>query len=579
MNLDDLFLLRGWINQIPWSVLDEQRSEGGEPARRRLKTLRRDLAKKARFYDKPDIVALWLSQRQSNETWSKQAERALNTLNRLPEPVPAGDQELRRWLPEKVCATLPVSVTTWSEAINWLEEGRGRDRGYPAPLRPAIKVLTGFLSSHAEVLGYQPKSKPPTDALPMPLHSVAPLEQVLIPIELNGEQGSNRSTELCRIEANHDLAAIHSWLALKDDNPKTYQAYKKELERLLLWAILERGRALSSLNTDDCRAYIQFLKNLTTADQRWVTQQPANKHNGKWKPFYYRAKKTEVSVIDDATENEQSQPVLSAKSINYAKTVISSCMAWLVKQHYLKHNNFEDMPNIKFAHIALQTANRAFTLSQMQFILAYAQAKIKPGSSTEGADRRLLFILKFAFYTGLRLQELAAASFGDIEYLEDDNGLHYFLRVVGKHSKLRKTSMPSTLIEELQSYLRKRGCPSQFERMPPEAPLIPSLRDPTARKHLSPAGLHKTLAEFFDQLYFHLNGDPESDLRLVSKIRKASAHWLRHSYGSYLANDKQVPLTYIRDELGHADISTTSLYLNTDAKQRQKVVSEAFSAV
>jgi hypothetical protein len=43
-----------------------------------------------------------------------------------------------------------------------------------------------------------------------------------------------------------------------------------------------------------------------------------------------------------------------------------------------------------------------------------------------------------------------------------------------------------------------------------------------------------------------------------------------------LANDKLVPLTYIRDELGHANISTTSLYLNTDAKQRQKVVSEAF---
>jgi len=579
MNLDDLFLLRGWINQIPWSVLDEQRAEGSEPGRRRLKTLRRELANKARYYDKPDLVLLWLGQRQSTETWSKQTEHALNTLNCLPDPVPAADQELKRWLPEELCAALPASVTTWTEAIDWLEEGRDGDRDYPASLRPALKALTGFLSTHAESLGYQRKPKPSTDALPMPLHSVVPLEQVLIPIELNGEQGSNRSPELCRIEANHDLAAIHSWLSLKNDNPKTYQAYKKELERLLLWAILERGRALSSLNTDDCRAYIQFLKNLTTADQRWVTQQPANKHNNKWKPFCYRAKKTEKSVMPDSTENELPQLVLSAKSINYAKTVISSCMAWLVKQHYLKHNNFEDLPNIKFAHTSQQPANRAFTLTQMQFILAFAQAKIKPRSSTEGADRRLLFILKFAFYTGLRLHELAAASFGDIEYLEDDNGVHYFLRVVGKHSKLRKTSMPSTLIEELQSYLKQRGCPSKFERLPSEAPLIPSLRDPTARKHLSPAGLHKILAEFFDQLYNHLNGDPDADLRLVSKIRKASAHWLRHSYGSYLANDRQVPITYIRDELGHADISTTSLYLKTDAKQRQKVVSEAFSTV
>jgi len=67
--------------------------------------------------------------------------------------------------------------------------------------------------------------------------------------------------------------------------------------------------------------------------------------------------------------------------------------------------------------------------------------------------------------------------------------------------------------------------------------------------------------------------------KVINKLHQASTHWLRHSYGSYLANDKQVPLTYIRDELGHSNISTTSLYLNTDAKQRQKVVSEAFTGV
>ena len=40
-----------------------------------------------------------------------------------------------------------------------------------------------------------------------------------------------------------------------------------------------------------------------------------------------------------------------------------------------------------------------------------------------------------------------------------------------------------------------------------------------------------------------------------------------------------MPLAYIRDELGNANISTTLVYLDTDAKQRQKVVSSAFSGV
>jgi len=576
MNLDDLILVRGWINHIAWSNLDEQMPDSQGSARHRLKALRRQLARKARFYGKPEQVKLWLGDRGVTETWSRHALVALNKLNSLPDPLPDLDQGVERWFPEAVCAALPPSVNTLAALIDYLEAIFAGDTGCPDALKPSLKLLTRFFDEQARQLGYQLNKNPPPAALPMPLVQVAPLERVWIPLELNGEQGSNRSLEPCRIDANHDLAAIHSWLSLKNDNAKTVQAYKKELERLLLWSVLERGKALSSLNTDDGRAYIQFLKKLTTADQRWVTLEPANKHHGKWKPFYYRAKKSEPGTTAGSLEP---QPVLSPKSINYAKTVISGCMDWLVKQQYLKHNNFQDLPTIKFAQTTLQTHNRAFTLTQMQVIFAYAEQQVQPGTMTFMANRRLLFILKMAFSTGLRLHELAAASFGDIECLEDESGLHYFLRVVGKHSKLRKTSLPFTLIEELQAYLRMRGLPTQFDFLPHQAPLIPSLRDKTGRKHLTPAGLHKTLAGFFEQMLKDLEADAHADKRLLSKLRKASAHWLRHSYGSYLANDKQVPLTYIRDELGHANISTTSLYLNTDAKQRQKVVSEAFSGM
>lgn len=577
MNLDDLVLLRGWINHIEWTQLDSQLPEAGESARKRIKDLRRQLAVKARFYGKPEQAELWLGERGSTETWERRALAALNTLNSLPDPVPDLDQTIEQWFPESVCAALPPNIKSLANLIDFLEAVFARDTGLPEPLKPVFKMLTLFFDEHAFQLGYQLNKKPQSTALPVPLHSVAPLERVLIPIELNGEHGSNRSPEPCRIHATHDLEAINSWLSLKDDNAKTYQAYKKELERLLLWAVLERGKAISSLNTDDCRAYIKFLKTLTTADHAWVTLQPANKSYGKWKPFHYRVKKPGSG--QSLESSDLPQRVLSPKSINYAKTVIASCMEWLVKQNYLKHNNFQDIPSIKFAQTKLQTHNRAFTLKQMQLIFAYAEAQINLASPEFMANRRILFILRFGFSTGLRIHELAAASFGDIECLEDEAGEHYFLRVVGKHSKIRKTSLPLVFNEELQTYLRVRGLPVHFDFLPYQAPLIPSLRDKTGRKHLTPAGIHKILAAFFAQMFNHLETDEHADKRLLSKLRQASAHWLRHSYGSYLANDKQVPLTYIRDELGHANISTTSLYLNTDAKQRQKVVSEAFTGV
>jgi integrase len=575
MNLDDLTLLRGWIRHMDWANLDAQLQDSEEPARRRVKCLRRSLDTKARFYGKPAWAKLWLGDRINTPAWERRALNALATLNGLPDPSPNLEHTIWQWFPENVCSALPFKVKTLADLVDLLESIYAGEIALTESLKPSLKTLSGFFTDHAESLGYQLNKRPPTTALPVPLDTVSPLERVLIPDGMNGEQGSNRSLEPCRIKATHDLDAIKSWLSLKDDNAKTHQAYKKELERLLLWAILERGKAVSSLNTDDCRAYIRFLKTLTTSNSQWVALQPANKRYGKWKPFYYRQKKMPPGQEPEITD--QPQPVLSPKSINYAKTVISSCMEWLVKQNYLKHNNFDGIQTIKFAQTILQTNNRAFTLNQIRKVFAYAQGQIECHPAEFRANRRTLFILKFAFSTGLRIHELAAASFGDIECLEDETGEHYFLKVVGKHSKVRKTSLPLMFIEELRDYLKLRNLPSHFDFLPHQAPLIPSLRDKSGRKHLTPAGIHKILSAFFGQMLNDLELVDQDDKRLTGKLRNASAHWLRHSYGSYLANDKQVPLTYIRDELGHSSINTTSLYLNTDAKQRQKVVSDAFT--
>jgi len=578
MNLDDMALLRGWIKQVAWDELDDQLNADGESAKQRVKGLRRQLALKSRFYGKPEQVGLWLGERSEAALWQGRCLKALAALNGLPDPVPDLSHRVGQWFAEPVCAALPRTVQTLADLVDVLESVYAGETVLSGPLSAEFKALVRFFDDHAPALGYALAKKPVAKALPIPPQQVAPLERVAVPLALNGEHGSNRSPEPCRINASHDLDAIHSWLSLKDGNSKTHSAYKKELERLLLWAVLARGKALSSLNTDDCTAYVHFLKTLTTADSQWVTLAPAIKGQGSWKPFTYRRPKTRAGAqASDGTDPPAL--VLSPRSVNYAKTVIASCMDWLVKQQYLQHNNFDGIASIKFAQAKGQANNRAFTLNQMQRVFAYAEAQVVPGALDYPVTRRTLYILKLAFSTGLRIHELAAASFGDIECLEDDRGEHYFLRVVGKNSKERKTSLPQLFIEELKAYLKVRGLPSHFGFLPQQGPLIPSLRDKAGRKHLSPAGIHKVLAAFFGQMVCDLEADSQIGPSLANKLRKASAHWLRHSYGSYLANDRQVPLAYIRDELGHANISTTSLYLNTDAKQRQQVVSDAFTGV
>ncbi len=49
--------------------------------------------------------------------------------------------------------------------------------------------------------------------------------------------------------------------------------------------------------------------------------------------------------------------------------------------------------------------------------------------------------------------------------------------------------------------------------------------------------------------------------------------WLRHTAGSHMT-DQQVDLRFVRDNFGHASISTTSAYLHTEDDARHEATQE-----
>jgi site-specific recombinase XerD len=87
---------------------------------------------------------------------------------------------------------------------------------------------------------------------------------------------------------------------------------------------------------------------------------------------------------------------------------------------------------------------------------------------------------------------------------------------------------------------------------------------PIGGKHrmLSRGGVHQIVKEVFQQTAqrFRLRGpDFEPD---AVRVLQASAHWLRHTAGSHMANN-DVDLRHVRDNLGHQSISTTNTYLHS----------------
>lgn len=389
---------------------------------------------------------------------------------------------------------------------------------------------------------------------------IVPLETFIAPAELDGRNGSNRYPGTPRIEAANDYQAIFAWLATKSGNPNTQRAYRKEAERMLLWAVLERGKALSDLSVDDCAAYRDWLSLIgrtedhqwpfRVAQASWMGEKGAARHGQGWKPF------------DGA---------LSATSVKFAITIVSGLFEWLVSVQYCAFNPWVGVsktlsaspdaspPDVEFM--------RAFTVGQWNHLMAHL-------SSLPDTRRtaRLKFVLPFAYSTGMRISELVAATVGQIYTmpLSDDVGLRWMLKVLGKGGKWRAVPIPSDSIEAMKKYLEHRGLNPDISSNPPETPLIASLTSP---EPVTTSALSKALCGFFDEVANKLKAECK---HIEAKaFERATVHWLRHTCGSHLALSGEVPLNVIQRLLGHTSLQTTSIYTDASDETMWRAVERA----
>jgi integrase/recombinase XerD len=141
--------------------------------------------------------------------------------------------------------------------------------------------------------------------------TLVPLERLALPSALFGAAGENRSPAFPYVRARHDLDAVFAYLHNYTDSPATLRAYSRELERLLLWCVLERCLALSSMAVEDCEAYKAFL----AAPGEAFTGPAASRESGRWRPF--------------------SPHGLSPASQKYAVRALRAAFDWLVDVRYL----------------------------------------------------------------------------------------------------------------------------------------------------------------------------------------------------------------------------------------------------
>lgn len=186
---------------------------------------------------------------------------------------PKPEHPVDGWFEPAVAARLAAAgIETISDLIA-LVEGR-RHRWYTAVPRLGPKGaqrIVDWLQLHADALGHRlsqvalvPRRQWTADAPARPAAdgdavAVAPLEAVRVPAPLDGSNGTNRATGAsCPLRT--DIEAITAWLDARSASEHTRRAYRREAERLLLWALVEKNKPLSSLTSLDCGDYVHTFR-------------------------------------------------------------------------------------------------------------------------------------------------------------------------------------------------------------------------------------------------------------------------------------------------------------------------------
>ena len=366
--------------------------------------------------------------------------------------------------------------------------------------------------------------------------------QEVISPHLDGSLGRNRAAAGSQLSATDDRSAVLAWLARYADSPATRASYRKEAERLLLWCVLQYGVALSDLTHEDLLVYQRFLAD-PQPGERWVMapRQKPPRDSPHWRPF---------------------AGPLGPSSQRQALTILNAMFTWLVDAGYLAGNPLS--LSRRKRKIAAPQVNRFLPMAHWDVVKATIQAMPSDTERERLQAARSRWLFSLLYVAGLRVSEVCGTTMGGLFSRRGTEGVErWWLEVIGKGQKPRLVPVTSELMTELATYRQACGL-SQFPLPGEDIPLVIPLIG--SRKPMARSGIHEVVKSVFRASAARLRQQGTEFEAAARHIEQASTHWMRHTAGSHLS--EKADLKVVRDNLGHANISTTSIYLHSEEDAR-----------
>lgn len=386
---------------------------------------------------------------------------------------------------------------------------------------------------------HSPPNSPATTPLRLPATRSSAVE-FSVAAMLDGREGSNRSGAAnCQLTAKNDIEAVSAWLAEYADTPHTLRSYRKEVERLLLWATRSRNKALSSLTREDLLAYEAFLGD---PGDEWLS--PELPRHGNNRRLFERA--------------------LAPASVRHAMGIVSGLFGYLVAAGYLAGNPLA-LRRRRKAGRKSPKVERYLDHATWQFVLDFVESWQRESVRERQHYERVRWVMRLLHGTGLRAFEAANARAADLKPRRGN----WWLRVVGKGDVEGDVPVGSEL---MQAYARYRVfCGLRAVISPDDqSPLVMSIAG-NREQCLTSTSIYLIVKNVFLRAGRALESNHPVG---ASVLRRASTHWLRHTAATHQA-DAGTDLRFIQKNLRHASLETTALYLHAEDDRRHQATTLA----
>lgn len=347
----------------------------------------------------------------------------------------------------------------------------------------------------------------------------------------------------------------------------TFNAYRRELERLLQWCGLISNKPLKELKREDIQEFIQFCQKPpnswigTKKVSRFIVQQEERIPNPEWKPF--------VVSISKSSYRKGNRPKykdfeFSQVSIKETFAILGSFYNYLIQEDYVFMNPVALIRQKSQFIRKQQGPTRIRRLSDLQwkYVINTAKemAEVKPDK-----HQRTLFILNALYSMYLRISELAANDrwCPQMKHFHRDNDRNWWFTTVGKGNKQRQIAVSDSMLEALKlwrKHLNLPPTPSPADN----TPLLPKTKGKGPIKDTT--YIRRIVQQCFDKAIENLEKDKLYEE--ATSLTEATVHWLRHTGIS--EDVKHRPKEHVRDDAGHSSSAITDKYIDIELKERHR---------